>query len=130
MDPAIPDKLGVASGKRTRRSEIMRRERVGRGEILKAVSAGGGPGPARFTNPPSAPGLAADAREPGTRFLETERRMEEPQNSANKIKFAVIGINHYHIYSQVDAVLRGGAELVSFYAKEPDLSAAFSKRYP
>ena len=36
-------------------------------------------------------------------------------------KFAVIGINHSHINSQVDAVLRGGGELVSVYAKEPDL---------
>lgn len=47
-----------------------------------------------------------------------------------KIKFSVIGINHAHIYSQVDAVLRGGGQLVSFFAKEPDLTAAFSKRFP
>ena len=47
-----------------------------------------------------------------------------------RIKFAVIGLNHYHIYSQVDAVLRGGGDLVSFYAKEPDLADAFAKRYP
>lgn len=47
-----------------------------------------------------------------------------------KIKFSVIGINHGHIYSQVDAVSRGGGELVSFYAKEPDLAASFSKRFP
>lgn len=47
-----------------------------------------------------------------------------------KIKFSVIGINHAHIYSQVDAVLRGGGQLVSFFAKEPDLTAAFLKRFP
>lgn len=47
-----------------------------------------------------------------------------------RIKFAVIGINHSHIYGQVEAVTRGGGELVAFYAKEPDLSAAFVKRYP
>jgi predicted dehydrogenase len=47
-----------------------------------------------------------------------------------RIKFSVIGINHAHIYSQVDAVTRGGGQLVSFYAKEPDLAAAFAKRYP
>jgi predicted dehydrogenase len=51
-------------------------------------------------------------------------------NAAPKIKFAVIGINHNHINSQVDAVTRGGGELVSVYAKEPDLTAAFLKRYP
>lgn len=47
-----------------------------------------------------------------------------------KIKFAVISINHSHIYGMVDAVTRGGGQLVSFYAKEPDLAAAFAKRYP
>ena len=47
-----------------------------------------------------------------------------------KIKFAVIGVNHAHINSMVDAVLRGGGELVSVYAKEPDLAAAFITRYP
>jgi predicted dehydrogenase len=47
-----------------------------------------------------------------------------------KIRFAVIGVNHAHINSMVDAVLRGGGELVSVYAKEPDLAAAFTKRYP
>ena len=46
------------------------------------------------------------------------------------VKFAVIGINHAHINSQVDAVLRGGGELVAVYAKEPDLLAAFAKRFP
>ena len=47
-----------------------------------------------------------------------------------RISFSVIGINHNHIYSQVDSVVRGGGQLVSFYAKEDDLAAAFSKRYP
>ena len=52
------------------------------------------------------------------------------QKSAPRIKFGVIGMNHSHIYGQVEAVLRGGGELVSAYAKEPDLAAAFQKRYP
>lgn len=46
------------------------------------------------------------------------------------IRFSAIGLNHGHIYGQVDTVIRGGGELVSFYAKEPELVAAFSKRYP
>jgi len=50
--------------------------------------------------------------------------------AAPRIRFSVIGLNHGHINSQVEAVLRGGGELVSFYAKEPDLAAAFQKRYP
>jgi len=47
-----------------------------------------------------------------------------------KIKFAVIGINHYHIDAQVEATIRGGGEFVSVYAKEPDLLADFLKRHP
>ena len=54
----------------------------------------------------------------------------EGTQSAPTIRFAAIGLNHAHIYSQVGAVLRGGGELVSFYAKEPDLAAEFAKRYP
>jgi predicted dehydrogenase len=46
------------------------------------------------------------------------------------LKLSVIGINHDHIYVQVEAARRGGGELVSFYAKEPELAAAFNKRYP
>ncbi len=51
-------------------------------------------------------------------------------NAETRIKFSVIGINHSHINSQVEAVRRGGGEFVSFYAKEPDLAAAFAKRFP
>ena len=47
-----------------------------------------------------------------------------------KIKFSVISINHSHIYGMVDAVTRGGGQLVSFYANEPELSSAFAKKYP
>jgi predicted dehydrogenase len=53
-----------------------------------------------------------------------------PQTATPKIKIGVIGINHSHIYGQVAAVARAGAELVSFYAKEPDLAEAFTKRFP
>ena len=53
-----------------------------------------------------------------------------PRQAAPKIKFAVVGINHGHINSQVEAVIRGGGELVSMFAKEPDLTAAFVKRFP
>ena len=49
---------------------------------------------------------------------------------APRIKFSAIGLNHGHIYGQIEAVIRGGGQLVSFFAKEPDLVAAFSKRYP
>jgi predicted dehydrogenase len=47
-----------------------------------------------------------------------------------RIKFSAIGLNHDHINGQVDAVLRGGGELSSFFATEPELIEKFSKRYP
>jgi predicted dehydrogenase len=47
-----------------------------------------------------------------------------------RIRFSVIGINHGHINSQVETVKRGGGEFVSFFAKEPDLAAAFPKSFP
>lgn len=46
------------------------------------------------------------------------------------IRFAVIGINHNHIYGQVDCLLDAGAEFVSFFAIEDDLSKAFGDKYP
>jgi len=51
-------------------------------------------------------------------------------NADPRIKFSVIGINHNHINLQVDAVLKGGGQLVSLYAKEANLIADFIKRYP
>ncbi|MEO5819029.1 MAG: Gfo/Idh/MocA family oxidoreductase [Vicinamibacteraceae bacterium] len=47
-----------------------------------------------------------------------------------RIRFAAIGMNHGHINGMCDSLVRGGGELVSFYAKEPDIAAAFGKRYP
>ena len=52
------------------------------------------------------------------------------QSARPRIRFAVIGINHAHINSQVGAVLRGGGELVWLHAKEPDLVKAFQTRFP
>ena len=46
------------------------------------------------------------------------------------LRFSVIGINHNHIYGQVNLLLRGGAEFVAFYAPEADLAAGFATAYP
>jgi predicted dehydrogenase len=46
------------------------------------------------------------------------------------VRFGVIYINHNHIYGQVQHLLRGGAEFVSFYAPEPDLAAPFAQAFP
>jgi predicted dehydrogenase len=66
------------------------------------------------------------------------RRVEAPQGSTAtnqasskpRIRFAVIGLNHDHINGMTNAVIRGGGELVAVYAKEPELAAAYVKRFP
>lgn len=59
------------------------------------------------------------------------REKDQPARvGAPLIKFSAIGLNHGHINGQVETVIRGGGELVSFFAKEPELIAAFSKRFP
>lgn len=46
------------------------------------------------------------------------------------IKFAAIGINHAHIYGQVDCLKRAGAQFVAFHAVEDDLAQTFGDKYP
>ncbi len=46
------------------------------------------------------------------------------------IRFAAIGINHAHIYSQVDCLLQEGAEFVAFHAIEDELATPFGAKYP
>ena len=46
------------------------------------------------------------------------------------IRFAAIGLNHYHIYNMIDCLLPAGAELVSFFSDEPEHIDMFSQRYP
>ena len=87
----------------------MKRTRVGRREFVRGI-AGSAAAIAALPSPGFATPLA--------------------RQSTSKIKFAVIGLNHGHINGQTEAVIRGGGELVSMFAKEPDLSAAFVKRFP
>jgi predicted dehydrogenase len=47
----------------------------------------------------------------------------------NKVRFAVIGIDHRHIFGQVDCLLAAGAELVSFHPSG-DLLEWFVEKYP
>ena len=46
------------------------------------------------------------------------------------IRFGVIGLNHGHIVAQTEAVRRGGGQLVSVFADEPELVQGFIKRFP
>jgi predicted dehydrogenase len=61
---------------------------------------------------------------------EAAPRRDEPAPPPPRIRFAAIGLNHGHIYGQTQAVIRGGGQLVSFFAPEDDLAAAFAKRFP
>lgn len=87
----------------------MKKSRVGRREFVRGIA-----GSAAAIAALPAPGF-------GTPL---------PRQATPKIKFGVVGINHGHINSQVEAVTRGGGELVSMFAKEPDLTEAFVKRFP
>ena len=49
---------------------------------------------------------------------------------AARIRFAVIGGNHNHIFGQVGAATRGGGEFAAYYIREPDIRAQFARRYP
>jgi predicted dehydrogenase len=51
-------------------------------------------------------------------------------SAIRSLKFAAIGLNHNHIYSQTKAMLDAGAELVAVHAEEDDLAAAYIKIYP
>jgi predicted dehydrogenase len=66
-----------------------------------------------------------------TGLVRTERvhGQEQPPRTP-RIRFAVIGLNHPHIYSQASAVERGGGELAFVCAPEPELLAEFTKRFP
>ena len=71
--------------------------------------------------------LAAGAVLPAS--AKAQGRGAEPPKGP-RIRFSVVGINHSHINGQIRAVERGGGQLVSFYAREPDLAAEFARRYP
>jgi predicted dehydrogenase len=56
--------------------------------------------------------------------------MAEQLGKLPAVRFGVIGINHNHIYGMTDLLLRAGAELVSFYAPEPELAVEYGGKYP
>lgn len=63
-------------------------------------------------------------------YIESSKKVDAPVIPPGRIKFAVININHPHIYGMTGAIKRGGGELVAVYAREADLTAAFVKAYP
>jgi len=50
--------------------------------------------------------------------------------SKPKIRFAVTGLNHEHIYDQTRAMLNAGAESACFFTPEDDLASKFATAFP
>lgn len=46
-----------------------------------------------------------------------------------ELRFAAVGLNHNHIYGQVNCLLRAGAKLVGFHEKDNALAAEFTAAY-
>jgi predicted dehydrogenase len=101
----------------------MRNEGVDRRDFIKAVAGS----VSAMAMAPSALGLGGPIR---TIHSAQEPGSGTPANPAHKIKFAVIEANHYHINSQIGAVLRGGGEFVSYYVPDPEFAASFAKQFP
>lgn len=98
---------------------------AGRREFLKGIV-----GAAGFVG---MPGIASARSRDDARVDRYEVLAEQSDAGAapkDHIKFGVCGISHDHIYGMIGAVERGGGELVSCYAAEPDRKAAFAKRFP
>ena len=45
------------------------------------------------------------------------------------IRFSAVGLDHAHIYGMTRAIMRGGGELVSFYARDPAQVAQYRKEF-
>ena len=46
------------------------------------------------------------------------------------IRFAAIGLNHFHIHAQVAALSAAGAEFAAFHAPESELAEGFARQFP
>ena len=68
----------------------------------------------------------------GASTIPTEVALQAPAEpvAKNRIKFAVCGMSHDHIYGMILAIMRGGGELVAAWAGEPDKLATFKARFP
>lgn len=97
-------------------SEIDRRSLIGGASIAGLASLIAGETLAQSTTQGNAaPEVAAPlVPEPGTKY---------------RVPFAVIGLDHAHIYSMTDAMVRGGGVLESFYATDQKQIEAFRNRY-
>jgi predicted dehydrogenase len=103
----------------------MERHNVARREFLKGVA-----GSAGFMS--ALPWLGAMKTPVSFSAVESPQGMASSDKLSPKIKFAVIGINHYHIMSQIEATQRGGGEFAALCEAggQPNLVAQFAKNFP
>jgi len=68
----------------------------------------------------------------GANAIPTEMALQAPAEpvAKNRIKFAVCGMSHDHIYGMILAIMRGGGEFVAAWAGEPDKLASLKARFP
>ena len=104
---------------------MSRKARANRREFMKSLA-----GSAAVMSALPRETFGSSGSEGSGHHQEPARTAAAARKAGPTIRFSVVGINHGHINSQVGAVLRGGGELVSMYAKEPDLADAFIKRFP
>src|SRR5579875_774525 len=71
--------------------------------------------------------LAAHSGPVTHEVAQADQQLATPKD---KIRFAVAGMSHDHIYGMVAAIQRGGGELVMAQGSEPDKVTAFKKRFP
>ena len=99
----------------------MTRDRINRRAFIRNLSQTA----AAMSVVPAAPVAAAT---PGAGA--SSRPQAAPRATPARIRFSVVGLNHGHINSMTRAVVEGGGQLVSVYAREPELVASFSKQFP
>jgi predicted dehydrogenase len=96
---------------------------VDRRSFLKAVGSAG-----LIAALPESAAFGAEAR--GVVHEIAQPGQDAAPRPKYSVKFAVAGMSHDHIYGMVGAMLRGGGQLVSVYAAEPERGAEFVKRFP
>ena len=65
----------------------------------------------------------------GAAQVRTEVASGPELKPSHRIRFGVIGLDHYHIMSMTAAVRRGGGELVAFHATDPKQIADFRRLF-
>jgi predicted dehydrogenase len=103
----------------------MKKDRLDRRKFLTEIA---GPAAAMSAVPYGALEKAMSSGR--VRYERAPHTAPSPQKPTARIRFAAVGLNHGHINGQTQAMLRAGGELVSVYAKEPELLADYQKRFP